>query len=53
MDLSLGTHEMHLMRRLLLAEPEPDALLPHAAVESLTDLIGCDGFGSLEADAGP
>jgi hypothetical protein len=41
---------MEVVRRLLLAEPEPDALLPHAAVQALTDLIGCDGFGWCETD---
>lgn len=38
------------VRRLLMTEPEAGSLLPASAVESLGQLIGCDGFGIGEAD---
>jgi DNA-binding CsgD family transcriptional regulator len=50
MGFSVSTHEMSVVRRLLLAEPDNDALLPSSAIEALTQLIGCDGFGVVEAD---
>jgi DNA-binding CsgD family transcriptional regulator len=50
MAVTVSERDMSAVRRLLLAEPEPDALLPRAAIEALPQLIGCDGFGVAEAD---
>ena len=38
------------IRRLLMAEPEPGAMLPRDAIEAAADLVGADLFGVAEAD---
>ena len=38
------------IRRLLMAEPEPGAMLPLDAIEAAADLVGADLFGVFEID---
>jgi DNA-binding CsgD family transcriptional regulator len=46
----LNCRQQSAIRRLLLAEPEPGAMLPQEAIEALGQLIGADLFGVGEAD---
>jgi DNA-binding CsgD family transcriptional regulator len=46
----LDNRTQSAIRRLLMAEPVPGAMLPPAAVEAAGQLVGCDLFGITEAD---
>ena len=48
--VSLDHRTQSAIRRLLMAEPEPGAMLPPDAIEAAAQLVGADNFGVCEAD---
>ena len=46
----LSAQAQSAVRRLLMAEAEPDALLPHAAVAAIDQLLPAEAFGMFETD---
>jgi len=41
----LGNRTQSAVRRLLMSEPEPGAMLPREALQAVGQLVGCDVFG--------
>ncbi len=50
MTVLLDNRTQSAVRRLLMAEPVPGAMLPPTALDAAGQLIGCDGFGISKAD---
>ena len=45
MTVLLSSRSQSAVRRLLMAEPEPGAMLPRQALHAVGQLVGCDAFG--------